>query len=354
MKKALSTIIVIAVIAIAAVFAYQTIFLTPERVTKTALEKMLDVKSYHISGTALLAGKIKGFDINAKADIESDSDITNKNSPKILGVLNASINAQGIQLGLSSEFKTINDSTYARLVKIPELFKNTKIPIDVNKYKEIWIKIPLEKYKNAQFGDSQAAMNEVKNWTKEEKIFSKIEKLKPEKINENSCYHYMGILNKEALLNLFKRLDKVSGKKTDEKIYADNKDINIELWISKKDMMLNKIKLAEIEIKPMGTDDALKISFEGIYSKYNVPVNITPPEVSISIEEIIGEFMKNFKIGTSVPGISVPGISMPGISMPGISAPGISAPQMPLNMPAMPKNMPNMPNMTTPTPEPTE
>lgn len=332
MKKVLSTIIIIAVIAIAALFAYQTIFLSPERVTKTALEKMLEVKSYHMSGAALLAGKIKGFDINAKADIESDSDITNKNSPKILGVLNASINAQGIQLGLSSEFKTINDSTYARLVKIPELFKNTKIPIDVNKYKEIWIKIPLEKYKNAQFGDSQAAITEVKNWAKEEKIFSTIEKLKPEKINGNSCYHYMGILNKEALLNLFKRLDKVSGKKTDEKTSADkaqefNKDINIELWIAKKDKMLNKIKLAEIEIKPIGTDDTLKISFEGVYSKYNVPVNITPPEVSISIEEIMSEFMKNFKMVGPAPA--------------------------PLNMPAMP-NMPNMPNMTTPAPEPTE
>lgn len=303
MKKALSIIIVIAVIAIAAVFAYQTIFLTPERVTKTALEKMFEVKSYHMSGTALLAGKIKGFEINAKADIESDSDITNKNSPKILGVLNASINAQGIQLGLSSEFKTINDSTYARLVKIPELFKNTKIPIDVNKYKEIWIKIPLEKYKNAQFGDSQAAMNEVKNWAKEEKIFSTLEKLKPEKINENSCYHYMCILNKEALLNLFKRLDKISGKKTDEKTTTDTaqelnalKDINIELWIAKKDMMLNKIKIADVEIRPKGMDDTLKVSFEGVYSKYNVPVNIQPPETSISIEEIIAEFMKNFKI----------------------------------------------------------
>lgn len=318
MKKALSTIIVIAVIAIAAVFAYQAIFLSPEKVTKTALEKMLDVKSYHLSGTALLAGKIKGIDMNNKVDIESDSDLADKKSPKVFGTLNLSVTAQGIQLMFSSEYKAINDNAYFRLVQIPELFKNTKIPLDVNKYKELWIKIPLEKYKKTWKVDPQIVMEEVKKWAKEEKIFAKIEKLKPEKINENSCYHYMCALNKDALLNLFTRLGKISGKNADEKTYAKAseeinklKGINIELWVAKKDMMLNKVKLAEIEITPMNLDNSVKISFEGIYSKYNVPVNIQPPETSINIAEIIAEFMKGFKPPAGIGPVPAPPQAMP-------------------------------------------
>ena len=317
MKKALTTLIVTAVIAIAAVFAYQAIFLNPERVVKTALEKMFGVNSYHQSSTVLLAGKVKGVDLNAKADIESDSDLTDKKSPKVSGAVNIALAAQGMQIMISSEFKTLNENAYLRLVQIPELFKNTKLPIDINKYKELWIRIPLDKYKNTKDMDPQAAMEEVKKWAKEEKIFAKIEKLKPEKINENSCYHYMCLLNKDAVLSLFKRLDKISGKNTDEKNYAKAseeinklKDINIELWIAKKDMMLNKIKLAGIEIAPMNLDNAIKISFEGIYSKYNVPVNVQAPEVSISIEDIIAEFMKGFKapagMGTVPPPQTMP------------------------------------------------
>lgn len=313
MKKALITIIVIAVIAIAAALAYQAIFLSPERVTKTALEKMFAVKSYHQSGILLLAGKVKGIDLNAKADIESDSDLTDKKSPKVSGAVNIALAAQGLQLMFSSEFKKVNENAYLRLVQIPELFKNTKIPFDISKYKELWIRIPLDKYKNTKNMDPQAMMAEVEKWAKEEKIFSKIEKLKTENINGNSCRHYMCVLNKEALLNLFKRLDKISGKNTDEKTFTEAsqelnkiKDINIELWVAKKDMMLNKIKIAEVEIRPMNLDNSVKISFEGVYSKYDVPVSVQPPEISISIEEIIAEFLKGFKITGAAPTLSTP------------------------------------------------
>lgn len=315
MKKALTTLIIIAVIASAALFAYQAIFLSPERVTKTALEKMFGVNSYHQSSKILLAGKVKGVDLNTKADIESDSDLTDKKAPKVMGVVNLSFAAQGLQLMFSSEFKAVNQNAYLRLIQIPELFKNTKLPLNINKYKELWVRIPLDKYKNTKNMNPQAVMEEVKKWTKEEKIFAKIEKLKSEKINENNCYHYMCLLNKDTLVDLFKRLDKISGKNTDEKNYAKAspeinklKDIFIELWIAKKDMSLNKIKIADVEIKPMGADDALKISFEGVYSKYNVPVSVQAPETSISIEEIIAEFMKGFKIpaGMGMPGMGAP------------------------------------------------
>lgn len=361
MKKILTAIIVLAVIAVIAVLAYQNFYLTPERVTKTAIEKLLSAKSHHQATTVTIDGTFRGNPGSAKISIIADSDMADQAAPKSSGVFDGSLQLEGLQVSGAVEFKLFKDNVYLRLVKLPAMLNELKSPFDVSKYKEQWIKIPVAKYKGLMKkqpetpqvqaeekkteAQAQQALQDVKKWSKENKIFSKIEKLKPETIEGVNCYHYMATLNKEALIELFKILNETSGNKvTPEEIAKTNegirnmKDILLELWVGKSGFYLHKIKSSPIEVTPSMTGEKINLAVEALYSKYNEQFIITEPENSVDVEEIVKEIMSGF-------GLQKPG----GHPMPNMPA----MPQIP-GMPNMP-NMPQMPqNMPMPAPVPTQ
>lgn len=301
MKK-IFTVFILVLIGVGLFFIYQTMALTPQKVLhKTAME-FLKVKTYHIAANINTDGKIKENAFNAKFKIDGAVDITDKNAPKFEGLLNGDIKSTGISFSASTQIKALKDELYFQLVSFPETLGNMKIPLDLSKFKTIWIKIPVKNHQdiNAEFAqiDEKKLEEGLKRWFKERKF----EKLPDENINEKSCFHYKLTLDKTSLNDLIQILEsaikeKQAPKSKDMANRALSKvnDINLELWIGKKDFLLHKANLLTQALLT-GAEEKINLAVELSYSKYDEMLNIQKPDISVDLESLFAQFMKGAQL----------------------------------------------------------
>lgn len=307
--KFVSVIVIIAVIVLA-FFVYQSMALSPAKVVKSMQEKLAEVNSCHYLANVSIDGKFKNVPASIKIAVDADADAFDKTNPKTSAVIQGAFKTEGVQISVSAEMKSFKDRMYLRLVEIPSaLGDKAKLPLDLEKFKNKWIKIDVPRKDESGEKKMETAREELKKWARENELFSKIEKLKDEVIEGNKCFHYGVIVNKGAIIDLVERMAKLSGGDVKPEDMAqlkkemDNlKDIKGEVWIGKKNRFLYKYEVAT-EFTPEKLKETLNVAVEAVMSKYNEKMNIEAPADVLDLQEILRGFMPKIP---SVPKIPKP------------------------------------------------
>lgn len=292
--KFMAIIAVVAVILLA-FFVYQSWALSPQRVSKSMMEKFLEVKTYHYLGSLTMEGRMQNAPASVKITVDADTDVSSKEDPKSSAVVSGLFNTQGIQVSASANMRAFKDNMYFQLVEFPSMFGQMKLPVNIEQFLKKWIKMPVSKQpEEAQSKDTRGAVQEeLRNWVKEGKLFSKIEKLKDEEVSGRKCFHYEVTLNKGALYDLIQRLNKASGGKASPENLAKIKeeldklkDLIGEIWIGKSDRHLYRFKTSA-EITTEKIPEKLNLTADISFSNYNKKMDITEPEGAVDLQEIM-------------------------------------------------------------------
>lgn len=286
---------------------------SPEKVVKTMMTKMQDVKSFHcqidieISGKASLpipSESQQAQDIKANISLEGDVDLHDISNPQISFLFNFHTGQGQIPLDLEGELRMINRIIYLRLSKLPTILKT----LNLNQLLENqWVKIDVETGKD-QFLDKS---EEFQVQAKGKDIYTVEEVPEDEVINNVKTYHYRIALNKaefkDFIIEIYKialdqgfqglneeqlkQIDQTLDQAIDEQINAIE---NIELWIGKKDGLLYK---AMTSYNLVDEDKGLSMAFilSITFSNFNEPVSVAEPEDAKSFKEILESLSQSLK-----------------------------------------------------------
>jgi hypothetical protein len=301
----------------------------PEKVIEEMSKKMTEVKTLH-SETK--------FDFLTKEDAKetfkmtmefwSDSDTTEKENQKSAGSFSITLAIEGMQFLLAGENKTIGKDSYLKLTTLPaspflEAYSR-QIGIDLSQLKNQWIKIDEESIKNLLKSLGMEAEMEKETETKQKEMVAKFQEIlknrkfylvkkefPDEEIGNQKVYHYLVTLNKEEIKKIipeflkamidmgffpqppteaeWQEFEREFPKKFDE-FFAKIGDIEGEIWISKKDLYLYKVKgEKEIDLQKFekGTKGKIMAKLDINFSNFNQPIKIEAPKEYKSLEEIL-------------------------------------------------------------------
>jgi len=229
-------------------------------------------------------------------------------------------------------YKTIGKTFYLKLTKIPALsFIEPQLEmfgINISEFKDQWIKLDQESFINwlkayvekmagqeliSQFEESISKQEELMDKLKEifegKKLYSLKKELPDEIIDGKKVYHYLTILNREEIKKMLSdlilmidgyipRAQKIEEPEKKIKEFEESfdeffdklGDIEIELLIDKKDLLLYQSKIEkEIDLSKFkeGEEGKVNIKFNMKFSEFNKSVEIKAPEISKPIEEIL-------------------------------------------------------------------
>ena len=274
----------------------------PETVINEMVAKMKDVKSSHMN----LKIEASADNLPQKLSIafDGDSDVTDVNNPKANFTLSANI-MMSADPAINSAVVGISmiAADNASYLKINDL---TGVPssadLDVSKIKGKWFKIDEDSIKAlSQLQEVQISMVEaskvntsdltkkIQDLVASENILSNVKKLNSETINGQDTYHYLVNISKEKLISLINKL--IDSQIQDaSKIIDAIGDINIEMWIGKKDFLLYQTKIEKTidtnKIIP-GAIMKLTLKFDATSSNFNNPIVVQAPTGTQKIETVL-------------------------------------------------------------------
>ena len=266
----------------------------PEEVIEEMFAKMEAVQTMHSE----IKIEINTIDEKLKQEtqlsiaISDDSDAVDSES---VGDIDIAVDFSGIQTSLAGEYKITEGVFFVKLNKIP-IFP---IPINLDTIKEQWIKL------SEGLGREQRSTKErVINFFKEKEVYSIREELPDEKINGQEAYHYMLVLSKEDIKTLMEEFSEVDALSSQQSLGGQSippigtpgeitemiDEIEIEVWIGKKDKLLYKVKLyKEVDASKLNETAERKVTVDiNIeFSNFNEPIEVTAPKESRTLEEIL-------------------------------------------------------------------
>ncbi|MFB6225798.1 MAG: hypothetical protein ABEJ02_00425 [Candidatus Paceibacteria bacterium] len=206
---------------------------------------------------------------------------------------------------ISGKMKFVDQNAYFSFTALPSLTL-----IDLSRFEDKWVEVsnldqvkekagtdPRKIGESVKFTDKQK--QQLKKAIKKIKLFKVKKELPKEKINGINSFHYSVEINKEGIVELVKTYSEVKDDKNKEE---DVKDLrkglskisiaNAEIWIGRKDRMLRKIKF-DLTPTEKATDFDLsgKATLTVNLTQHNEKINVTPPENTKSLEEVISEIM---------------------------------------------------------------
>ncbi|MGC9031170.1 MAG: hypothetical protein ACP5H7_00090 [Minisyncoccia bacterium] len=251
--------------------------------------------------------------LNLNFSVSGSIDNTDPTNEKIVSNIKAWTKILGIEIPIKIKSLFINNDLYFYVTDIPNLsFFNTS---SLGLIKNQWVKVPLkEKVSQKNFFSE-----ELKKLLTQKDIFTIKKELKSEKVAETNCYHYIVTLNPQSLksfiIDILKEaknsqteisetkfqeiIDNVSNNF--EKNFQKIGDIDVEIWISKRDKILEKmifekeIDLSQFGPKLENEPVFLKIDLSSFFQKRNEKLDIEPPTQYKLFQEIkqIEELQKN-------------------------------------------------------------
>jgi len=147
--------------------------------------------------------------------------------------------------------------------------------------------------------NNQEPIKKIQDLLLVENILSVNKQLGDEAISGQNTYHYLLTISKDKLKDLFAKITALQSSNGAESnplitgmmgVFADTiGDIDLEMWIGKKDSMLYQVKFDKsIELSKVYPGlSVIKIKATTINSDFNKPVTVVAPEGSQKIEEII-------------------------------------------------------------------
>jgi len=238
---------------------------------------------------------------------------------KTEGNYNLAFSGGVFRLSIGGEIKTIGEDFFFKINSLPEIpffgaalrgLENQWIKIS----EETLIKMRGEKKEDLEKkrAEQKKFWQDLTNLFKGRKMFEVKEKLKDEEINREKTLHFLVKVRKEELKTLIPELLKIIERygseeqktklqdvlknfpqKFDE-VYDKIGEINFEVWISKKDNYLKKLKgEKELDLsKFTESQDSIlekgkiKIKFDIEFSLFNQEMKIKPPTEFKTFDEV--------------------------------------------------------------------
>jgi len=342
-------IIIVGGLAYAGYFGYNKFFNnTPEKVIYKSFGKMKELNTFSFDLVTVVEtpSEEKGLD-NTSADLISSTlgldlnsqkinlrlsgslDITDKENIKSKAELNLD---GGTSLGVFN-LKTISDNKkiFLNINKIPTVLAAF---IDIDKFKDSWIKIDLESEQELPIDISKELETNTEDTKKIKqilekdlyKIFEVKEDFGVESLESGKAYHYKVSFNINEIEKIVDEINNVVSDKEKinefkENISKDNwkelKEENFDIWISQKNYYLVKIlndssygvgnSDVTSDVTPdtdlntdqneKKVDSEIKIKTILLLDNFNQPVELNIPQETIGIEELISSVFEGLMGG---------------------------------------------------------
>jgi len=298
----------------------------PEEVLSQMATKMGEVKTLHSKLDLDITVK-EEEEFNIVISVFSDTDKTNPATPRIKGDINVEFSTEGMSTSLGLEFIEVGEDSYYKINKLPlfpallpeefnsviDAIRNQWIKFDEESVEELIksIGIEMEEEQIAEEGRKELTKELIKLF--EGKKFYEVKEVLPdEKIAGQMTYHYLLSLNKDEVAKLIPELvgsvmkygtesgemfpvEGGDSREVEERIMTELQvfldkmgEIPFEVWIGQKDYYLYKARAKkEIDLSEFEKGvTKLLISADINLSKFNEPIDITPPENYKDLEEI--------------------------------------------------------------------
>ena len=314
-------VIIVAVLAFlliaGGVFGYTYYSQIPGIVLKKMASKMESVKimafsaevNANIEMTPKSTDPVGPTSGSAKVTMDGVVNATDEKNPDLLMKINATGGIEGVAATFGMEMRMIKKIMYFKISEFPMMDT-----LGVGDLKNQWIKIDLDaiaqKYGvkaleglNSQYWVDKITPEQEKQinklWNDEVvKSAKNIVKMKDEKINGVSSYHYQIPLDKNTVTNLTIKSIEILGTdiiNTEEKAtYVEMMNAmeynKVDLWVGKKDNLPTKITF-DIILNLPNNDGKYILNYIFIFKDYNKAVTIETPSDSKPVEEIIGTLM---------------------------------------------------------------
>ncbi len=260
---------------------------SPNEVLKETLTNFEELKTFHFNVS--FKKEIKRLQqkaIENSMTVSGDLDNTIKENLKWKGETTIENSFPKGLFSLSWEKIIIGENSWFRLISPPSSQFSDIFTFDLEKIKDLWIKLGESSFENL-FGKFSAPleMEVIKKIAANERLFQFKKVLPDEKTNGEETYHYLFGLKKEDFSELVPEISELLPIETEE--LKKFKEIEAEVWIGKKDKLPYKIKL-EGKINPQGSEEIITITSNIRLSKFNAHFKIELPQEFKLFEDVFG------------------------------------------------------------------
>jgi len=254
---------------------------------------------------------------------------------KTEGSYNLGFGEQGFEISIAGDIKTIGEDFYFKITSLPDF---PLLSVMLKGLENQWIKIDKEtlaKTRGEKIEDLEQKKEEQKKlWQdltslfKRRKMFEVKEKLKGEEIDREKTLHLLVKVRREELRTLIPELLKIIERYSTEEqkvelqeflkdfpqkfdeVYDKVGEINFEVWISKKDNYLKKLKgekefdLSKFEQFQTSSikEGKIKIKFDARFSLFNQKMKIEIPESFKKLDEVFPQIPGGGSLPLFLPG----------------------------------------------------
>lgn len=322
------------------IFSITPIAPEPQEAVNNMLLNMTKVKSSHMS----LQGDINAVDKDKKSqgrlifNLSGDSDITDSNTPKanytfsfqIKSPDSSNVSASGALMALgNTAYIKLNSYAATNAAYLPNPNSD-----QIKGFLQKWLKVDQNSI-NAlsqaggipmQGGVSQTNTAELPKKIQEllsgKNIISVDKQLRDEVIGGQDTYHYLVKIGKDkisALINKVMAAQNTAASPNSSDLLAQNMaktlvsafadavgDINMEIWVGKKDYMLYKATINKvIDLNKISStiNSQLELKFTATNSSFDKPVVIQAPADAQKIEDAIAPLLMSQKVSMDIAAI---------------------------------------------------
>lgn len=289
----------------------------PDKVIANMLINMKSVKSSAVKTNVEVtvkdsAGKSQG---SLAFTLENQSDLTDASNPKVSLGITGDITPTGATLPLISVDADVIGAGKALYMILNKFTSPTTSGVYANilAIKGNWFKIDQNSIQAmADVGgispdninlpqNSQQATQQIQSLLSDPKMFSFVKQLSDQTINGKNTYHYLLKLNNASLKSA---INKILGSQAALAYIDKIGDINVEIWVGKKDFMLygyqvnktiNLSQILSVEGAP-----TLSIKLSSNSSNYNQKLSIVEPTGALKFEDVALPILRVQKINSNI------------------------------------------------------
>ncbi len=307
---------------------------TPQTVINAMLKNMQSVKSYHsvaqinLNTIDNVTKKSQG---NLTLNITGETDSTDVKNIKANGSLAFNIKSAGSSspiFSIDTSMASIGTTSYIKVNNIVVSNNSSLTGADIDKITGKWFQIDQNSYtaiSQAEGGQTSTInivpttgvdfANKIRALMAAENIFSNVKKLKQEVVSGQNTYHYSALITKDKLNGLIAKIMALTAQETANLPIQSNSiatvqalvqsftnalgDVNIEMWIGKKDNMLYQFKVDKvinIADKTLGVDMNVDSKVSVVNSNFGKSITVQTPQGAQKIEDVALPILKVQKI----------------------------------------------------------
>ena len=276
---AVGFLLLVALLIAGGVYAYQNVFLSPERIVGRMLLGLGDIKSFSYESRF----EVKQADISYLYESSAESailtasgftDINDGQNPKSRADIDLMVQGQSVG---RVEFLSFGESFYFKLYEtaFDELFNLTPI-------REKWVKVELTDVGADEQVDSTEVYEKIKAEFMEHPPFKIDKQLEGQEINGVNTYHYSYMLDEENFVEFANGVSETLGFEGAEKIGIEDVTTSVygEIWIGKGDMRPYKLTVNVV-------DDNGSLNGEITMGRFNEIFEASAPSEFMGFEEAI-------------------------------------------------------------------